>query len=127
MMRRERRRERRHPIKKIKERVVSIISWSQFLAGIIKHGIDIPTILKQGQAFMDAEWQDKWPTLRALLDTIWVIVVDMGTISAQSIDVAALEAQIEAQAFDLSRLKKLFDFLAPILIPILTDQLLKKK
>lgn len=120
-------RRRIRPIRKAKERVVSLISWGQFLSGLLKHSVSIPQLIELGTAFAEASLADKWDAFKALMDVIWPVIVDMGGFSAQSVDVHALEAEFEAQAIDLAKLKKLWDFLSPILVPILVDVIAKPK
>lgn len=105
------------------------VNWGQFIGGLIKHSVDIGKVLELGEIFAKAEWTAKWPAFRDLMDVIWPVILDMGLFSAQEFNVSALEAQLEAQGFDGSRLKKLkdlFDLLAPVLIPILVGAIQKK-
>jgi hypothetical protein len=102
------------------------VNWGQFIGGIIKHSVDIGKVLELGDVFIKAEWTQKWPAFRDLMDVIWPVILDMGLFSAQDFNVAALEAQVEALGFDGSRLKKLFELLAPIIIPIVVGAIQKK-
>ena len=106
---------------------MTIVNWSQFIGGLIKHSIDIPKIIELGQKFVEASWADKWPAFKELVDLLYPIILDMGQFSAQSYDATALEAQLTAQSVDLAKLNKLWDLLSPILIPILMDRLKQKQ
>ena len=103
------------------------VNWSQFLAGLIKHGTDVPKLLDLGDKFIKADWGQKWPAFRDLMDLLHPIILDMGLFSAQEFNVTALEAEIAALGFDGSRLKKLFDALAPILVPLLLSAIKNKQ
>lgn len=130
-MRRERRaarrRERNENRKPLRERIMTILTWSGFLGGLLKHSVNLPAFVAALEVFAAAPVEQKWETFKPVGDIVWPVAVDLIKFSAQEYDVHALEAQFEAQAIDIARLKQLWDVLSPILLPLLLEFIKGKK
>ncbi len=100
---------------------MSILSLSGFLAGLLKYSVNIPEFIRAAEEFINAPIEDKFDKFIPVGKILWPIVVDMTKISASSYDLKALEAEFEAQGFDGSRLKKIWEVLGPIALPLILE------
>lgn len=125
-MKRQRRRLRRDPNRKpLREKIMSVLSLAGFLSGLLKYSVNIPEFIRSAEAFINAPLEEKWDKFKPVGDLLWPIVVDMTKMKAQELDLKALQADLEAQGFDGSRLKKIWEALSPLLVPLLLEYLKK--
>lgn len=104
---------------------MDMLPLSGFLAGLVKHVGDIKPFLEAAEAFMDAPVEEKWPKFKPVGDIVWPIALDLLKFKASANDFGALSAQLEAQGFDGARLKRIWDAISPVLLPLLLQYLKK--
>jgi hypothetical protein len=121
------RRQRRRPFRKLKDKIVTALTLSGFLAGLLKYVNDIPAFIKAAEDFIEAPIEDRFEKFIPLGRLLWPILVDMTKLKAsENHDLVALNAQLEAQGFDGKRLAKIWEILGPIALPLLLKFLTPK-
>lgn len=116
-----RRKPLRHPVRNFKDRIMTAMSFAGFLAGLLKYVPNIDDFIVAAEALLNAPLEEKWDRLKPIGDLLWPVILDMTKLKASEYDIVAMEAELEAKGFDGHRLRKIWDGLSPLLVPLIIE------